>query len=737
MSTPEQSTYELVGVSLSGPPPLGRIHVRLPAGVTALYGVNGAGKSRLLAGIHSALQGFGTRGPSQSVLHLRVHDPNAPLEHGFLGALLGAAAEELAEHREALFNPSYGRYEDVSDVGEAEAWERAALTGIVRGQTLSGLGGLLFDAALDDSGVDADNWRELRDDVCNSGYLSLAPVGEHAPRWAVWFGSVLRGPGTQLNDTYDAQRETALEMLRYQESRDRASNQRIWDLLGEGFPSGLGSLSIMADVIIPGPKRTRYTDVPRPSWVPVEVVYAGRVIASPVDVIDADISPPDLDDLTRSWLLSDVPYGEDGVPERLVIGAMDDEVELDRRFEQAAETLSERASALARTLLVDAPELRFRIGHPERWLRGDITHWEAHDWRSDSWIQLNAVSKAEIRWSTIAIRLAMTSLTPGTHGVFLQDEPEAALHRRAEQHLVTGLRSIAQELGASLIVATHSPAFLDNSGVDPAHVHRDAYGSTAIQQMSLPLRGEFEAALAALNLGLTPGDVLQLIRLFIVVEGEHDRAVLETLLSETLDTARAAVAPMRGAKNLQSVLNARLIFDYTDAPVLVVIDNIKQALIQPLWEQAVSHAAKGRTKEAVAALRPLEGVEGGEARWLREFGEQAVRSGRLDRLNVFGLGQPDILCYLDPAAFLRGSQDWPDLFSQWQAAKRTGDRRDFKQWFRARGATISVARAARAAGSLDHWPDDLLHLSLQIRILAGPTQRELGSVLPLQRSDAP
>jgi predicted ATPase len=151
VSAPERPAYELVGVSVYGPLPLGRVHVRLSAGVTALYGVNGAGKSRLLAGVQQALQGFGTKGPVQSVLHLRVSDPNAPLADGFLYGLRAAAAEELSEHRETLFHPTYGRYEELGDLWEADEWERAALTGMVRGQSLAQLGGLLFDTVFDDA----------------------------------------------------------------------------------------------------------------------------------------------------------------------------------------------------------------------------------------------------------------------------------------------------------------------------------------------------------------------------------------------------------------------------------------------------------------------------------------------------------------------------------------------------------------------------------------------------------
>jgi recombinational DNA repair ATPase RecF len=38
---------ELHGVTLVGIPPIGRVHIELDRGVTVLYGLNGAGKTRI------------------------------------------------------------------------------------------------------------------------------------------------------------------------------------------------------------------------------------------------------------------------------------------------------------------------------------------------------------------------------------------------------------------------------------------------------------------------------------------------------------------------------------------------------------------------------------------------------------------------------------------------------------------------------------------------------------------
>jgi len=41
----------------------------------------------------------------------------------------------------------------------------------------------------------------------------------------------------------------------------------------------------------------------------------------------------------------------------------------------------------------------------------------------------------------------------------LLDEPEAALHRTAEEYLAKGIQSVSEKYNIQFIISTHSPAF--------------------------------------------------------------------------------------------------------------------------------------------------------------------------------------------------------------------------------------------------------------------------------------
>ncbi|WP_374102713.1 AAA family ATPase [Arthrobacter sp. GN70] len=63
--------YEVIGVSLFGPPPLEQIHLPLDPGLFTFFGPNGAGKSTVLNGVRDALRGR-WRANSHSYVHIRL-----------------------------------------------------------------------------------------------------------------------------------------------------------------------------------------------------------------------------------------------------------------------------------------------------------------------------------------------------------------------------------------------------------------------------------------------------------------------------------------------------------------------------------------------------------------------------------------------------------------------------------------------------------------------------------------
>jgi energy-coupling factor transporter ATP-binding protein EcfA2 len=328
----------------------------------------------------------------------------------------------------------------------------------------------------------------------------------------------------------------------------------------------------------------------------------------------------------------------------------------------------ELANRTFSNLLTDAPLLRLDVRPAHDWFQGrPPLRWWVQD-QSGTPVDLQDLSTAQKRWSTLAIRLALDSIEYA-HSLLVLDEPEAALHPSAQRFLAQGIKDLGSSL--QVIVASHSPAFLDQTIFRLHHVHRGRTGKTELSSLA----GDQLQAVS--QLGIAPSELLQHIRLVVVVEGRHDEIILRTVIGADFDGIGAIVVPMGGAAKLSPVLDSRLIFDYTDAKVLVVLDNSGDE-VRSVWEQAM---AASRAGDLASARETLLGLKrDGERGFLRNFGLRAVEQGQTDRVEVFGLTHPDILDYLSPSAVVpkSGGRDWNRLRSE--SGAKTGTA--FKNWLR-------------------------------------------------------
>ncbi len=182
--------------------------------------------------------------------------------------------------------------------------------------------------------------------------------------------------------------------------------------------------------------------------------------------------------------------------------------------------------------------LHYRLGHPNDWFAARPATWHAEEVDGNV-LPLTSLSAAQQRWSALAISVALGSGDADDPVVFLCDEPEAGLHRAAEARLPQGLATLARRTNAFVVVASHSPAMLNEPTVSQSHVSRHSSGRTVVKDLPLTVTEAFARQASAHELGLTASDVLQLVRVFVVVEGPHDRAVLEHVLREDLHSASA------------------------------------------------------------------------------------------------------------------------------------------------------------------------------------------------------
>lgn len=682
--------YEVMGVTLLNEPPIGVVDLELDAGVTALYGLNGAGKSTVLNLVDRAFAGEPTN--VAVLIHVRLPDAGRRDSTGLIGKIRTALHDRLTKlTRSWLDEDAYAEGVFTNDL---EPWAQLGVMPALGSQSVGELTRLLYEARIDqDRDADADTWDWMIDDVLERLHLVLYVT---KAGWTAHMGTTVT-PGSALARDVDAIADHWRAVLRQDEgvhvTEDMPWIATLW-----------GARSITLRTLIGAPAGVPYA---LPPWAAVDLLEVGPLSPFPiVELLARDESA--LDDITRAL----VTILEDG--EHVLVAAADDEVIIHPEVLGTVREVESNANRFLSTLLEHAPTVHFELGGPEDWLHGR-GGWRAVDPWSGATVELDALSRAQRRYSELAIRLALHAAEDLTTPlVFVQDEPESGLHRSAEEHLMDGLTKLIVE-GRSVvsIVATHSAAALNNPRVHPVHVVRGASGRTELRVMPSFTRDHLHIQLAPETLGVPPATLLQMIRVFVCVEGLHDEAVLEGLFSSELDQMRAQVVRMSGASNTKAVIDAQLIFQFTSAPIVVVLDNISQGALSA-WEAARAASLAGEEKAARRQLELLGAFDGGEAAWLRELGERCLATGTWHRVHVFGLSLPDIVCYL-PSPIVGAK--WDDLIAAW---RRSSERpANIKEWVeREHGTRLSIKSVRAAVKDVDTFHPDLVALQAKLQEVA-------------------
>ncbi len=717
---PGAGAVRLLGVTVCGPAPIGRVHVPLYEPLLALYGRNGAGKTRLLTATIAALRGE-RLDDSWGLVHVRVPDAEADLaartadawrdglaaamrEH--LNRLRGDVVAHFARRRDEEFDEGPGDdYAEVLDDFRSftqavvdEAHSPTSLRELV-GAHLAAQQMLLSD--LEHIGEFMRFHADAVTEITRGGHFVLRAIGtREQPRWSVYAAASEEDPACAA--LLEQDRAHPLE-----DSDTEHSAPADGDLVlsNSGFP--WRELSDISDAFIsgrgyvgPGSSPEHGTDVagvPWPLWASVPVVEIATITAPLVELVTDETSPADVDRLTREELL----HAAGG---QMLASFADGGARFRPGVDPLLARLTELATRYLRYVFPDAPELVFAPGDPNEWLAGVLPSWVARfpaaGTAGPSTLPLAALSTAQRRWAALSAALAVS--VAGAEAlpvVFLCDEPEAGLHRRAESSLPDALVKIAAESGLRLGVATHSPAMLDPARVALMHVTRLASGAATARGMDFALREELERDVMREDLGLTPADLLQMVRCFVIVEGKHDEVVLGALLGPDLDSW-SVVYPVGGAKQMVSLATAGLIWDFTDAAIVLVLDNIARAEIQPVWEKVQAALSRGGTESAIRALVPLGKMPGAEARWLQNLLTRAIRARRAHRIRLETLSAPDVICYLPADEFVPGAT-WDELLAQWRDSFEGHEATNLKAFLTRRHGvqftTGSIARIAAGA----------------------------------------
>lgn len=226
------------------------------------------------------------------------------------------------------------------------------------------------------------------------------------------------------------------------------------------------------------------------------------------------------------------------------------------------------------------------------------------------------------------------------------DEPEAHLHIDAQRSVASALEAL-RNAGDNIVVASHSPMFIDLDGWTTIHL-RDG----SVQKVpALPSNARSDLAR---DLGLTRGELLAGITSLLIVEGLHDQRVIESLFGSDLRRAGVAVLRMLGTNNLLSTVDMDFIERYVDVPVTVMLDYTRKARV--LGGKAVTDEEK-----KLANLR------------------RAARSKGM-AFDFIGLERPDITCYLSETAVRSLHPDFPGWAAVLGAFEKMERRPPFKPW---------------------------------------------------------
>lgn len=703
MST-KQPRLEIVGFTLRGPEPLGTVHLRWSDALTVLYGANGSGKSTVLRGLEEALGGVWRRQRPldewHSFVYVRLMNWDAQIavpRHAHLGSFeeswFADVDDELTRSvLDSVWSLYHTRPSDVPAEPRSALWY-------------------------------LENWFPY---LRSGDFLALSSIGSpDEPRWHIC-PAYSRSSGDVERDKLVFQRSQYLYLFSLVEKLVGE------DAYGPGIDvATLPIEQLIANAPVPLPDVDTYSarevlaaTFQEDTWYVDPFLYhlerLVRIQDGPgfATFLDGLAGPAWLPEV---WWSDEIDAHLQGLPRPLTTGAetdrqttvisklireeaklsLKDELSPGDIIEELRPNLDEwkmKANRLREELFPLLPPLDWRAGGASAWLDGRPIEWLAEEPIGGTWISFKHLSEAQRR----AYNLVLDITQADANSLLLIDEPETALDRRAVGLLAQRLNAFANVSGIPIVAATHSVEFLSQEGANLVHVAREFPSGRS--RLTSVRRDEL--ALRSVQLNLTESEILQLVRTFVVVEGEHDRLVIDGFIGDELRRVGAELVAMRGASKVVTLADAEVIFGYTDASMVVVLDAIDNpGALHEMWLEATGLARRGETRLArgrISQYRQQHPDPNYEERQILALAQQVLDRGDPSRVRFFGFTAKDIIEYLDPAAFDLET-DWPSLRREYDAYKL--NKSDFKTWLRLRKGAQINQDTIRAAVESVHWTD--------------------------------
>jgi hypothetical protein len=712
---------ELLGVRTKYQPngPVGENFIPLEAGLTVLYGLNGSGKTRLLASIRDG------------ELLVRYPIGEGPWKAGWRSPSDEFEIHGHLVYPEGEFMPfAIGQYMEEKDANYlSDIQEEFEDVNLINKELGGGIGARLWEIVLSTVGTRHVHLGRVQlvlgalSEIAKQSLFSFEP----ATRFGEQYYRVAHRVRID-SSTPNSQTICDLAMVDIDAAKTEEEDPYPLEVL-ENSNTGVGFL-FLEEV----GNRSGWGNTHGPWWFgsPTHRFTTSREF-QPVQLITEDESDPNtlaLGMMREIWKwpavireLIEMKIGQRSLwdlsayPDRFLFQLEDGTLGTQEFAGLYANHLAESANRYFQKIFEAAPLLRLKINSPEIWDQVGRLAWEASD-LDGNFIKLDNLSAAQLRWAKFSIKLALSEAVDDRPILVLLDEPEAGLHRRAERHLVGGLAELCEKPNVSVIVATHSPSFLRSDLAKLIHVRRDLDHKIVAQAMTNDIRNKM------FELGLDPSDLLQLCRGILLVEGSHDVAVMDGLFGDILRNSGIQIFPMRGAKGLKEVVDAQLLFDFTDVPLTIMLDNSSTEKIEMLWNKACVLFDEDNDSDWLGALEELrKSSPGGEGKFLKEFCSKAIKSTERHRVQFAMLAAPDILDYLPIEFFLDEKVLASTGFTHWnefRQLRKTEGEGDFKKWLTEKyGADFSIPTIERAVAGIASISADLTEILNRIAKIQG------------------
>jgi hypothetical protein len=323
---------------------------------------------------------------------------------------------------------------------------------------------------------------------------------------------------------------------------------------------------------------------------------------------------------------------------------------------------------------------------------------------SGKWLPLSSCSDGQLDTLRILIQLCVLteSSTPDSAKFLLIDEFDRHLHPIVSQQFLNLIERYAKKSGTYVIASTHSIGSLT------VHKYTQVFASKDINGFhQLSTNRHQDPKVLAHHLGVPEIDVRKLVKLFVLVEGDHEEIILNGLMaSEPRGNFDIEIINLNGLYGLVNFW--RVYMQHEIADVLLVYDKQNSVIedrwidfqhvrrnakiVENLWENSLFDKLhreckqRARDKSSVSGDTELNSM----AFLLREIlmrNQYQIRN--IQRLHLHGVQVPDIVDCLPISAFPKAKS-----FGSWKRLREENPHlkaSDFKKQFEINNSSVSNA----------------------------------------------